>query len=139
MAAKTSIKFNAAFAVAVAPVQAALAAWRKARKHREPIPQALWRVMVPLARAHGVSAIAQALRVNYTGLKDHLLADSAATPLGVVSQAGFVELPMTPGLAGSPMVIELEDRLGLKLTVRLVQGGNSEVLALAMELWRARV
>ena len=139
MASKTNIKSRAAFAAALAPVQASLAVWRKTRKQREPIPQALWRLMVPLARAHGVSAIAQALRVNYTGLKDHMLADSAATPLGVVSQAGFVELPMTPGLAGSPMVIELEDRLGLKLTVRLVQGGNSEVLALARELWRERV
>ena len=136
MAAKTTIKSDAA--MAVAPAQAALAAWRKARKQREPIPQALWRVMVPLARAHGVSAIARALRVNYTGLRDHLLADSAATPLGGVSQAGFVELPMTPGLAGPPMVIELEDRFGLKLTVRLVQGSHSEALALARELWRQR-
>jgi hypothetical protein len=138
MAAKTTIKSNAAFAVAIAPAQAALAAWRKARPQREPIPQALWRVMVPLARAHGVSAIARALRVNYTGLREHLLADSAATPPGVVNQAGFVELPLTPGLAGPPRVIELEDRLGLKLTVRLVPGGNSEVLTLARELWRAR-
>ena len=63
---------------------------------------------------------------------------SAATPLGGVSQAGFVELPMTPGLAGPPMVIELEDRFGLKLTVRLVQGSHSEALALARELWRQR-
>lgn len=138
MASKTNIKSRAAFAAALAPVQAALTTWRKGRKHRESIPQACWRLMVPLARAHGVSAVAQALRVNYTGLRNHLLADSAATPLGVVSQAGFVELPMTPGLAGPPTVIELEDRLGLKLTVRLVQGGNSEVLALARELWRER-
>ena len=138
MAAKTKIKSSAAFAAALAPVQAALTAWRKGRKHREPIPQACWRGMVSLARVHGVSAVAQALRVNYTGLRDHLLADSAATPLGVVSQVGFVELPMTAGPAGPPMVIELEDRLGLKLTVRLVQGTNSEVLALARELWRER-
>jgi hypothetical protein len=94
--------------------------------------------MVPLARVHGVSAVARALRVNYTGLKDHLLGDSAATPSGVVSQPQLFELAMAPGLVGPPTVIELEDRLGLKLTVRLVQGGNLEVLALARELWRAR-
>jgi hypothetical protein len=138
MAAKTTIKSNDVFGAAVAPVQVALAAWRKGRKHREAIPQTLWRAMVPLARAHGLSSVARALKVNYTGLKDHLLADSAATPLGVVSPPGFVELPLAPGRVDPSTVIELEDRLGLKLTVRLVQGGNSEALALARELWRAR-
>jgi hypothetical protein len=138
MAAKTKIKSNDVFAAAVAPVQAALAAWRKGRKHREAIPQSLWRAMVPLAGAHGLSSVARALKVNYTGLKDHLLADSAATPLGVVGQPGFVELPLAQGLVAPSTVIELEDRLGLKLTVRLVPSGNSEALALARELWRAR-
>jgi hypothetical protein len=138
MAAKTTIKSNNVFAAAVAPVQVALAVWRKGRRHREAIPQPLWRAMVPLARAHGVGLVARALRVNYTGLKNHVLTDSVTTPLGVVSQPGFIELPITPGLAGSPAVIELEDRLGLKLTLRLVQGGNLEALALARELWRAR-
>ena len=138
MAAKTTIKSNAAFTVALAPVQATLAAWRKKRKHREAIPQHVWSALVPLARAHGVGLVARALRVNYTGLKNHVLSDSATTPLGVVSQPGFIELPIGPGLVGPPPVIELEDRFGLKLTVRLVQGSNSEALALARELWRQR-
>ena len=94
--------------------------------------------MVPLAGAHGLSWVARALKVNYTGLKDHLLADSAATLLGVVGQPGFVELPLAQGVVAPSTVIELEDRLGLKLTVRLVPSGNSEALALARELWRAR-
>lgn len=94
--------------------------------------------MVPLARAHGLSSVARALKVNYTGLKDHLLADSAATPLGVGSRPGFVELPMAQGLVDPPTVIELEDPRGLKLTVRLAQGGNLEALALVWELWRER-
>jgi hypothetical protein len=94
--------------------------------------------MVPLARAHGVGLVARALRVNYTGLKKHVLTDSVTTPLGVGSPPGFIELPITPELAASPAVIELEDRLGLKLTLRLVPGGNVEALTLARELWRAR-
>ena len=91
--------------------------------------------MVPLARAHGLSSVARVLRVNYTGLKDHVLADSVATPVG---QPGFVEFPIVPGLDGPQTVIELEDRLGLKLTVRLAQGKSTETLALARELWRGR-
>ena len=139
MAAKTTIKSNAGFAAAVAPVQAALSAWRKERKHRQPIPQALWRAMGPLVRVYGLNAVARALGLNYTALKDHALTDSAATPLGVVGQPGFVELPLVPGLVGPATVIELEDRLGSKLTVRLAQGGHSQVLALARELWIGRV
>ena len=139
MAAKTTIKSNAGFAAAIAPVQAALRAWRKERKPRQPIPQALWRATGPLVRAHGLSAVARALGLNYTTLKDHALADSAATPLEVFGQPGFVELPLTPGLVGPATVIELEDRLGSKLTVRLVQGGHAEALTLARELWSARV
>jgi hypothetical protein len=94
--------------------------------------------MVPLARAHGLSAVARALRVNYTGLRDHVFADSVATPVGVVDPPGFVEFPIVPGLVGPPTVIELEDRLGLKLTVRLAQGQSTETLALARELWSGR-
>jgi hypothetical protein len=94
--------------------------------------------MVPLARAHGVGLVARALRVNYTGLKNHVLSDSAAPPLGGVRPPGFIELPIGPGLGGPLPVIELEDRFGSKLTVRLAQGSNSEALALARELWSAR-
>jgi hypothetical protein len=94
--------------------------------------------MVPLARAHGVGLVARALRVNYTGLKNHVLSDSAPPPVGGVRPPGFIELPIGPGLASPPPVIELEDRFGLKLTVRLTQASNSEALALARELWSAR-
>ena len=94
--------------------------------------------MGPLVRAHGLSPVAQALRLNYTALKRHVLTDSATTPLGVGGQPGFVELPIAHGLVAPSTVIELEDHLSLKLTVRLVQGGHSEALALARELWRTR-
>jgi hypothetical protein len=69
-----------AFAAAVAEVQPALAAWRKRRKPREPIPETLWHYMVRMAQAYQPSPVAQALRVNYTSLKRRLLADPLATP-----------------------------------------------------------
>ena len=94
--------------------------------------------MVPLARAHGVSAVAQALSVNYTALKGQMLASRPATPPRKVGHPGFVEIPIAPGLAGPQWVIELEDRLGSKLTVHLPQGGGTEALALVRDLWRTR-
>ena len=54
MAAKTNIKSSAWFAASLVPMQAALATWRKGRKHRESIPQVLWHAIAPLARTHGL-------------------------------------------------------------------------------------
>ena len=138
MAVKTNIKSSGAFAAGLLPVQAALATWRKGRKHREPIPQGLWLAMAPLARTHGISAVAQALGVNYTALKRQVLANSPAPP-GILSQAKFVEVPIASALVGGQWLVALEDRVGLKITVPLPQGGGTtEALALARELWRAR-
>jgi hypothetical protein len=40
--------------------------------------------------------------------------------------------------SGSPWVIELEDREGAKLTLRLAQTDSAGALALAQGLWRQR-
>ena len=39
--------------------------WRSARTARLPIPERLWAAAVELARQHGVSRTAQALRLEY--------------------------------------------------------------------------
>ena len=139
MAAKTITQSDLTFAAAVARVQPALAAWRKRRKHREPIPETLWRVMVNLARGYGLSPVAQALRVNYTALKRHLVATAApqAARSGAVAPE-FVEVPMTARPSTSQWVIELEDRRGVKLTLRLAPSDSATALALAQGLWRHR-
>lgn len=139
MATKTTSKFDPTFAAAVARVEPALAAWRQRRKHREPIPEALWRAMVGLARGYGLSPVAQALRINYTALKRHLMATTVppATRSGALAPE-LVEVPM-PAWSSSPAwVIELEDRRGLKLTLRLGQTDRAVALALAQGLWRQR-
>jgi len=139
MEAKTATKSAPSFLAAIARVEPALAAWRQQRKHREAIPDALWRAMVPLARVHGVSPVAQALRINYTALKCRLVADAGSEPCGTDrGPVGFVEVPVASWPSAPQWIIELEDRLGAKLTLRLAQGGSTEALALAQELWRAR-
>jgi hypothetical protein len=65
MALETATRSNAAFAVAVEQVQSDLAAWRKRRKSREPIPELLW---YDMAQSHGPA--------NYNPLKR--IADSEA-------------------------------------------------------------
>ena len=139
MATKTTTKSDPTFAAAIARVQPALTAWRQKRKHREPIPEPLWRKMVRIARRYGLSRVAQALRVNYIGLKHHLVASSAPQVPGTDAIAPeFVEVPMTACPTGSQWVIELEDRGGSKLTLRLAQTDGASALALAQGLWRQR-
>jgi hypothetical protein len=95
--------------------------------------------MVPLARHYGLSPVVQALRVNYNGLKRRLAARPPPEVSGADSvPAGFVEVPMTACPSGSQLVIELEERNGSKLTLRLAQTDSALALALAQGLWRQR-
>lgn len=93
--------------------------------------------MVRLARRYGLSPVAQVLRVNYTTLKHHLAATTTPqAPGSRAIAAEFVEVPMTACPSGSQLVIELEDRAGSKLTLRLAQTDSAGALALAQGLWR---
>ena len=95
--------------------------------------------MVRLARRYGLSPVAQVLRVNYTALKRHLVAPAAPqAPRSGALAAEFVEVPMSACPSGSPWVIELEDREGAKLTLRLAQTDSAGALALAQGHWRQR-
>lgn len=138
MAAKTSTKSDPSFLAAIARVEPELAAWRQRRKIREPIPGPLWRAMVNLARRYGPSPVAQALRVNYTALKQRLMASATAPSPQSGPIARFVEVPLASWPGGSQWVIELEDGSGSKLTLRLAQAESANVLALAQGLWKDR-
>jgi hypothetical protein len=90
-----------------------------------------------LARAHGVSPVAQALGLNYTTLKERMLLGetvaAARNPTG-----GFLEVPVIGWPAAAACSLELEDGQGTKLTLRLAGSEPSVVLTLAQELWRQR-
>jgi len=94
--------------------------------------------MVGLARRYGLSRVAQALRVNYTALKNHLVASAGPQAPRPNAIAEFVEMPMTASPSGLQWVIELEDRGGSKLTLRLAQTDSAVALTLAQGLWRQR-
>src|ERR1039458_1675778 len=103
MAAKHATMAGSPLEMALARVQPALAAWRQQRRHREAIPDDLWRLIVPLAQAHGVSPVAQGLHLNYPALKQRTLAGGprprVSNPLG-----GFVEVPFWLASGGPPGV-----------------------------------
>jgi hypothetical protein len=135
MAAKRIASSDRTLAVGLAGVQPALAAWRQRRRHREAIPENLWRLIVPLAQSHGVSPVARALRLNYTALRQRTPAGRAPVLPGNPS-GGFVEVAVPPWPGGVPCSIELEDHRGAKMTVRLACAEAATVLAVAQGLWR---
>jgi hypothetical protein len=137
MAAQHATRAGASLEMALARVQPALAAWRQQRRHREAIPETLWRLIVPLAQAHGVSPVARGLRLNYTALKQRTCAGELRPPVSD-PLGGFVEVPLVTPPGTAPWIIELEDGRGAKLTLRVARGELSTALTLAQGLWRQR-
>jgi hypothetical protein len=112
-------------------VQRQLTSWRETRTTRGNIPAPLWDAAVELAREEGVSPVAQALRLDYYGLKRRVLATGTKN-----GHPGFVELQLSPSAPSSGCTVELEDGHGVKMTVRLNGGSTAELVALAQTFWR---
>ena len=123
MAATVAAKADANLAVGLTRVQPALAAWRQRRRHREAIPEELWRLIVPLARAHGVSPVAQALGLNYTTLKERTLLDQTAAST-TNGPGNFLEVPVVGWPTAAACSLELADGQGTKLTLRLARAAD---------------
>ena len=105
-------------------LQRRLSAWRERRRPRQPIPEPLWQAAAALARIHGISSVASALRLNYYDLQRR--ASSTAGPGKASTTANFVEIPvgsLTPVLA-APAIIEWAHPSGSRLTVRLQNTQN---------------
>ena len=101
--------------------------WRKRGPARRRIPDRLWDLAGTLAETYGVNQTARALRLDYYDLKGRV---EAAGRGGAAREpemaATFVEvLPR----AGGECVVEIEDRRGAKMTIRLA--GPVDAVALA--------
>ena len=103
-----------------APLLRRLRAWRARRVRGERIPEELWDAAAALARVHGLSATATALKLSYYPLQERLLrARSGAT--GGSVPATFVELSAdsTARPSCEASTLELVRTSGVKLTLRL--------------------
>ena len=107
----------------VRQARAGIEKWRKTRKKRSPMPEALWAAAVELAQSDGVYPIARALRVNYQSLQCRVAIASSATRPQIGTPRGFVELNSALPIAQRPLpagpVLELSDGNGATLTIRL--------------------
>ncbi|MBK8977590.1 MAG: hypothetical protein IPM29_16885 [Planctomycetes bacterium] len=96
------------------------------------------------ARAFGLWAVSQELRVNYESLKSRLLAEAAASRSAAPAAAepGFVTCSVADLLgvdSGSGLRTELEltSAGGARLVVRLGPRDHLDVVALTSSLWGA--
>lgn len=106
--------------------------WRRGQTPRTRIPDRLWTLAVRLAREHGLSPTASALKVDYYALKKRL--ESQDSPSAALSGA-FVEVSPPPPPGSAECVIEFEDGAGARLRVLLRSCDVPDVVALGRSFW----
>lgn len=128
-------------AARIEKVRDRLESWRKSGSSRRRIPEPLWGAAAELARRVGVNPIARQLRLDFYNLKRRV---QEAPPTKATSKPAesssprFVEVEFpAPGVAAE-CVIEVEDRSGRRMTVRLSGPGAKEAPAMAKMLWGVR-
>ena len=67
--------------------------WRATRSKKGKIPEALWKLVVPLMDQYNRNEISSALRLNYTQLKERILPISSESKQ---KSATFIEYPLPP-------------------------------------------
>jgi len=99
----------------IAQLQRELEEYRRLRPRRAKLPEAIWDVAAELAREHGVHAVAQALRLDYMGLKKRLGEVAGRRP--GKSKPVFVELIAPPPAKYEEWLIEFESTRGDKMRI----------------------
>ena len=99
----------------IARLQRQLEEYRRMRPRRAKLPESIWEAAAELAREHGVYAVAQALRLDYMGLKKRLGEVASRRP--DKSKPVFVELITPPPAAWEECLIEFESARGGKMRI----------------------
>ena len=89
--------------------------WRKRRRCRGRIPEALWEAAVGLCREHSICEVSRSLRLNYNGLKNrNPKAGDRGFGVGR-SDLGFVKLDLGAPIVASECLLEMEAPNGAKM------------------------
>jgi hypothetical protein len=117
----------------LARAQSRFDAWRSLRARGERIPRRLWTLAVQLAKRHGVSRTATALRLDYYGLQERAEATSRERRS---HGPAFVELP-SPLAVSKRCLVKLNNGAGASMRVQLVGYETADVEALTRTFWNA--
>lgn len=116
-----------------------LKAWRARRTPGQRIPEDLWKAAVEVARVHGLSRTATALKLAYYDLQRRV-AGADMRPRRAICPTSFVQLaapawPVGPGEKGT---VELTLGSGTRLTLRLPNAGAKDLVPLVQLVLRQR-
>jgi hypothetical protein len=113
--------------------------WRCSLSSRGRIPDSLWKLAIDLAREHGLSRTATALKLGYYDLKKRVAERSTVNEPGPRGTAadGFVELDPAALAVPCQCKIELEKPCGSRLRIE-VQGSMPDLEALGRSFWESR-
>ena len=111
-----------------AELRSRLDTWRKSRQRGQCIPEDLWTSASELARLHGLSATASALKLNYYDLQRRLKGTRRTRTPRVTSPA-FVTLPTPPPHPFlNPNTLEITKPYGDRLTLNMPQAKARDFL-----------
>jgi hypothetical protein len=113
-----------------------LEAWRADRPRGQRIPEELWRDAAELARQHGISPIATALKLSYYDLQRRVQSSRSVEGKQIWSSPAFVELPAWPAreARSDAGTLELTGADGARLTLRLPPVRTQELWSV-VALW----
>ncbi len=112
--------------------------WRKRRRCRGQIPEALWQAAVGLCREHSICEVSRTLRLNYNGLKNHVTRDRDRSPaVGQGPDLNFVKLDIEAPITPSECLVEMEAPSGAKMRMSF-KGVVRDVdpVELSLAFWR---
>jgi hypothetical protein len=119
-------------ALSLEKVYARFEEWRRKRKGRAAIPEALWLSAMELARREGVNRTAAALHLDGGKLKRRLVAADSGSDKGKLP--GFVELLAPHVSSQRECTFELEGRRG-RLRIHWNGATAADVAGLSRSLW----
>ena len=121
------------------PLAQRLQAWRATRPLGQRIPEELWKAAADLARVHGLSRTATALKLSYSDLQRRLSGQRVSRRRRQLSPPAFVELaPALPATLRECGTLEVVQGSGSRLIVRLPNAKPRELLPLVKLFLRHR-
>jgi len=115
-------------------LQRELEEYRRSQPRRAKLPESIWEAAAELAREHGVSAVAQALRLDYMQVKMRV-GGEVASQRPANSKPVFVELIAPPPAKQEECLIELESTRGDKMRIHWPASTAPDWTAL-LRAWR---
>lgn len=109
--------------------------WRKTRKRRTAIPEALWKAAVSLSEDYPTLQISKVLRLNYTALKNRVQASNTGSSPRTDSGPAFVELDFGGSILPGECIVEMEDKSGSKMKMQLKGVTGVDLLELGRAFW----